>query len=195
MKCVSTTGLWAGCFLCAIVAASWAQSPDTNLAKNPGFEEWNEELRCPVDWGTWFTHVSGIVPDSDEKHGGTQSLKMTTQQTRDALHCVIQTLDVIPGQKYTFMAWVKNNKLDAMRGSATGCLSIEWKDGLDKELGRVSSGLWDKNLSRLRWELISLKNQPPPTGAVKANFVISCGDGTKEGCGSFFVDDVVITAQ
>ena len=195
MKRVSKTGLWVGCFLCAILAASWAQTPAVNLAKNSGFEEWNEESRCPVDWGAWFTHVNGIVLDGDEKHGGAQSLKMTTQQTRDAIHCVIQTLDVVPEQKYTFMVWVKNNKTDAMRGSAIGCLSIEWKDGLDRELGRVSSVLWGKNLSRLRWELVALKNQPAPAGTVKANFVVSCIDGPKEGCGSFFVDDVVITAQ
>ena len=195
MNRLSTTGLWVGCFLCAILAVSWAQTLDNNLANNPGFDEWNEELHGPVDWGAWCTHVSGIALDNDEKHGGVQSLKMTTQQTRDAIHCVIQTLDVVPEQKYTFMVWVKNNKTDAMRGSATGCLSIEWKDGLDRELGRVSSVLWGKNLSRLRWELIAIKSQPTPAGAVKANFVVSCSDGLKDGCGSFFVDDVVITAQ
>lgn len=164
----------------------------SNLLLNADFEV-REGVR-PVRWDYF---ASGGV-DSDglldsSARNGRQALILTAVGKSRAFGGVAQTVDVIPGRKYTMAAYVHTCATNPLDGTAYGQLVIEWQDAQGREIERVWGKAWGRNLSRIRWQKVEIENAEAPVGAVKAVFGIHLYDGTGRGRGAVVVDDVVVT--
>ena len=182
----------AACLVCAY-AASAEDATDKNLVPNRGFEQSvADEGSVPTDWVPFTSKNVIIVTSGAAKHSGEQSLRISAQRIPNAFQGVNFTNSVNAGSRYTFSAYVMNDKNDPLKNTATGMLVIEWKSADDKEMSRTLSKMWDPGLSKLRWEQISINNAEPPKGAVSATFGIHFCDGKSGASGSVFVDDVML---
>ena len=167
-----------------------------NLAPNSGFEEPSSpEGASPEGWNAFSSKVNGIGVSRAAKHGGQQSVKMAAQKVPEAYQGLVLDMKVSPGEVYTFSAYITNNKDDQLAGTAQGSLVIEWINANNKEVARSTSTLWDRNVSRMRWEAVSISKAKVPEDAALARFGIHLNDGKSGGKGSVFVDDVVIEKQ
>jgi hypothetical protein len=178
------------CFT-GLYAASDANS--LNLAENAGFELSLVEKDRPSGWYFFTSKAGSIALTREVKRSGEQCAKISTQKTPGAFLGLSQTLSVKPGEKYTFSVYLLNDKHDPLGGSAHGQLNIEWKDNTGKEIARITGAPWDLLVSRLRWEMYTIRNVEAPKGAVEGVFGIHLLDGEKGGQGSVFLDDVMIT--
>ena len=181
-------------FASPVGAEEKASNP--NLAPNPGFEQpTSPEGASPENWNAFSSKVNGIGVSKAAKHGGEQCMKMAAQKVPEAYQGLVLDMTVSPGDVYTFSVYVTNNKDDQLSGTAQGSLVIEWINASNKEVGRSTSTPWDRNLSRMRWESVSINKAKVPEGAATARFGIHLNDGQSGGKGSVFIDDVVIDKQ
>jgi hypothetical protein len=181
-------------FVCPARAEEKAAKP--NLAPNPGFEQpAAPEGASPENWNAFSSKISGIGVSKAAKHGGEQCVKMAAQKVPEAYQGLVLDTPVSPGDVYTFSVYVTNNKDDQLSGTAQGSLVIEWINASNKEVGRSTSTPWDRNISRMRWEAVSISKAKVPADASLARFGIHLNDGKSGGKGSVFIDDVVIEKQ
>jgi hypothetical protein len=184
------------CMAFASPAGAEEKASKPNLAPNPGFEQPTApEGASPENWNAFSSKVNGIGVSKAAKHGGEQCMKMAAQKVAEAYQGLVLDMPVLPGEIYTFSAYVTNNKDDQLSGTAQGSLVIEWINAANKEVGRCTSTPWDRNVSRMRWEAVSISKAKVPDGATLARFGIHLNDGKSGGKGSAFVDDVVIEKQ
>ena len=165
-----------------------------NLAVNPGFEE-PANAQAGIMPGQWITFTSKAIYielDRELKRSGEQCLKMTAQQVVDGYQGVSQKVPVVAGDKYTFSAFVMNDKRDPLGGTGHCQLVIEWQNDLGKEIGRKYGPISDSSLSKLRWDSTMIRNEQAPAGATLAIFGIHLSEGKKGGKGSVLIDDVLI---
>jgi hypothetical protein len=166
---------------------------DKNLIANAGFEQSvAEEGSVPAEWVPFTSKNVVIGTASAVKRNGAQSLKISAQKAPNAFQGVNYTMPVTAGSRYTFSAYVMNDKSDPLKNTANGMLVIEWKSADNKEMSRILSKLWDPGLSKMRWEQFSINNAEPPKGAVSATFGIHFCEGKEGADGSVFVDDVML---
>lgn len=186
-------------FVCmALVGPAKAEekASNPNLAPNPGFEQpTSPEGASPEGWNAFSSKVNGIGVSKTAKRGGEQCMKMAAQKVPEAYQGLVLDMPVSPGDVYTFSAYVTNNKDDQLGGTAQGSLVIEWINASNKEVARSTSTSWDRNVSRMRWESVSISKAKVPEGAATARFGIHLNDGKSGGKGSVFIDDVVIEKQ
>jgi hypothetical protein len=188
-----SVALAAGFLFLAVALASAQGTNSSNLAPNPGFESpEGPALEAPEGWSYFVSKVRGVSLSRDAKHGGEQSLQLTAQKVAGASQGILFELPVGPKERYTFSAFLTNNREDLLGGSATGGLVIEWKDEEGKEVARSVSRPWSPGLSRLRWEPFSISKIKVPPGAKRGVFGIHLNDGDGAAKGSVFVDDVLI---
>ncbi len=195
MKNISSTAVL---ILCACLAAQFpapAAAEEENLVANPGFEEPADaqDGALPASWEVFTSKETKLGITRAAKRSGEQSLRITAQGLAKGYQGVSVKLPVTPGQKYTFSAYVLNDRASSLGGTAHGQLCIEWHDDAGKELSRTYSKPWSGALSKMRWEDVSLRDQQAPKGAALAIFGIHLSEGEKGGLGSFLVDDVSIT--
>ena len=167
-----------------------------NLAPNPGFEQPTApEGASPENWNAFSSKVNGIGVSKAAKHSGEQCVKIAAQKVPEAYQGLVLDMPVSSGDVYTFSVYVTNNKDDQLSGTAQGSLVIEWINANNKEVARSTSNPWDRNVSRMRWEAVSISKAKVPEGAKTARFGIHLNDGKSGGKGSVFIDDVVIEKQ
>lgn len=179
--------------LCAWTASA-QDAKDSNLIPNAGFEQSvSEEDSLPAEW-VWFSSSKNALIGTTNvaKRNGAQSLKITAQNIPNAFQGVNYTIPVTSGSRYTFSAYVMNDRDDPLKRSAHGMLVIEWKSADNKEMSRTLGKSWDTGLSKMRWELFSINNVEPPKGAVTATIGIHFCEGQENSSGSIFVDDVTL---
>jgi len=166
-----------------------------NLVANPGFEEPADaqEDALPASWEVFTSKESKLGIIRSAKRSGEQCLRIMAQGLAKGYQGVSVKMDVTPGEKYTFSAFVMNNRAAPLGGTGHGQLCIEWHDASGKELSRQYGTLWNSSLSKMRWELVSLRDQVAPKFATTAIFGIHLSEGDKGGEGSYLVDDVSIT--
>ena len=176
---------------CACIAVSAEDTNQQNLIANGGFEQSvGEEGSMPAEWVPFSSKNFAIETTSAAKYSGAQSLKMSAQKIPNSFQGVNFIMPVTAGSRYTFSAYVLNDKNNPLKNTAHGMLVIEWKNSNNKEITRTLSKLWDPGLSRLRWERFSINNAEPPKGAVTATFGIHYCEGKDGASGSVLVDDV-----
>ena len=184
--------------LCACLAAQFpapAAAEGDNLIANPGFEDPADaqDGALPLAWEVFTSKETKLGITRAAKRSGEQSLRLTAQGLAKGYQGVSVKLAVTPGQKFTFSAYVLNDRASTLGGSAHGQLCIEWHDEAGRELSRTYSKPWGASLSKMRWEDVSLRDQEAPKLAATAIFGIHLSEGDKGGVGSFLVDDVSIT--
>ena len=179
--------------LVAAVPALYAADSE-NLAKDPGFEEPGVGEKVLLSWDFYTSKDRNISVTNIPVHSGNSSIRLWTQRRKDAHLGVSQDHEVVPKGKYTFRAFVMNDKEDKLGGTAVGNLGIEWFDAEGVEISRASSKEWTSHLSKMRWEEVEVESKAPPY-ASKVKFVIYLRDGEKAGEGGFYVDDVSITVK
>ena len=194
-------GLLASIMLLCPVLCSAGQvekPPPPNLLKNAGFEEpANGAGALPAQW----QYESSAGQRSGVTNGcrktGEQSLQMRTHGTPGGFQAIVQTVAVEAGSRYSFSVAVRNSSEDPFRGrdmsGAYGQLVIQWVDKSTQEVGRVWSPTWDHLLSRLHWELITLKHVTAPDRAANAVVGVHLYEGPSGALGSFNVDDITMS--
>lgn len=170
--------------------------PDANLALNPGFEQVNgpagEEL--PADWGFYTSSKKNVGIVGNIFRSGRCSLKVTSPRVADAHMGLVQELAVTPGKAYTFAAYVINDRSERLDGTFEGSLGIEWANAEGSEIGRDDSAPRDKDLSRLRWTVVSITATAPPLAA-RGKFVVRALEKEKPKGGACYIDDVSIVER
>jgi hypothetical protein len=180
----------------AVPARADENTAKPNIAPNPSFEQpTSPEGASPENWNAFSSKVNGIGVSKVAKRSGEQSMRMAAQKVPEAYQGLVLDMPVSPGDVYTFSAYVTNNKDDQLSGTAQGSLVIEWINASNKEVARSTSTPWDRNVSRMRWEAVSISKAKVPEGAAIARFGIHLNDGKSGGKGSVFIDDVVIEKQ
>jgi len=176
--------------------AETAETEEVNVVRNGGFELVAEgEQGYPDTWGTFTSHKDNIALVKGTSREGIQALILSAQGEAKANIGVFQRVPVEPGKKYKFAAYLMNDPTNALKGSAYGEMSIEWKDADDNEIGRVRSKSWGPGLSKKSWER-NMMSEKAPSGADACNVVITLFDGPSAGSkGAFLVDDVSITTE
>lgn len=172
--------------------ASAQDAKDSNLIANAGFEQTVAEGGVPAEWVPFTSKNVAIETTGAVKRNGAQSLKISAQKIPNAFQGVNYTIPVTAGSRYTFSAYVMNDKSDPLKDTVHGMLVIEWKSADNKEMSRTLSKLWEPSLSRMRWELFSINNAEPPKGAVSATFGIHFCEGKEVSSGSILIDDVML---
>lgn len=166
-----------------------------NLAKDPGFEEKPENADSVLaGWDFYTSKAKNVAVTNNPVHTGNASVRLWAQGRKDAHLGISQQLEVVPKGKYTFRAFVMNDKEDKLGGTAVGNLGIEWFDAEGVEISRASSKEWTAHLSKMRWEEFEVSDKAPPYAA-NVKFVVYLRDGDKAGEGGFYVDDIAITVK
>lgn len=168
-----------------------------NLAPNPSFEQpENGAEQPPEGWNVFASKDRKTMLTDKMAASGRQSLKMTAQGIVNAFQGITFHHPVSEGEKYTFEAKYIADKEDRPGGTMDVRLVIEWKREDGSEVSRtMSHPVKAAQISRLRWETMSLKKIPVPKDAVKAVFGIHLCDNDRGGSGTVYVDDVVILKQ
>lgn len=165
-----------------------------NLAPNASFElPENGADQQPVGWNVFSSKDRKTTLTDKVAASGRQCLKMTAQGLVNAFQGITFAIPVSEGEKYTFEAKCIADKEDRPGGTMDVRLVIEWKRDDNSEVSRTTSNpVKATQISRLRWETMSLKKIPVPKDAVKAVFGIHLCDNDRGGSGTVYVDDVVI---
>ncbi len=190
---------WAGAILMVLAAVPEVRggpaAEKPNLAPNPGFEAPADSDKVPPEgWSVFTTRNKTMLVSPEAKRNGSQSAKLTTQGSAGAFQGLTFQIPVTAGTKYAFSVYAINNKADPLGRTASGMLVVEWKDDAGKEISRVQGKPWDKKLSKMRWEEITVTGEAP-AGTAKAVFGIHLSEGDKGGQGTCFVDDVSVVAD
>lgn len=166
-----------------------------NIAPNFSFEELADASgKKPLGWDVFSNDKNAKIELTDKlAASGRQSLKMTATGVAKGYQGVNFSLPVSEGEKYSFDVQYIGDKDDRPGGTMDLRLVIEWKRMDGSEISRTSSTpIKAPQISRLRWETLSLKKVPVPKDAVNAVFGIHLCDNERPGSGTVYVDDVVI---
>lgn len=178
-----------------ILAASAARAADSeNLAKDASFEEPGESDKVLLNWDFYTSKDRNIALTNNPVHSGNSSVHLWTQGRADAHLGVSQSMDVLPKARYTFRAFVMNDKENKLGGSVVGNLGIEWLDAEGAEISRATSKEWTSHLSKMRWEEFEVVDKAPPF-ASRVKFVIYLRDGDRGGEGGLYLDDASVTVK
>ena len=176
-------------------AASAAETEPANLIGNPGFETpvLSQGGVAPSEpWQLFSNKLILMELSRDIKHAGEQSLKFSSQKVPNSYQGCNQVIPVKAGNKYTYSAYLINNKEDPLGGTTHIQLVIEWVNEQGKEISRDYSNPIGSSLSKMRWEILALRKKVAPAGAVTARFGIHLSEGEKGGKGSLYIDDVLV---
>jgi len=172
-----------------IAASTWAEKE--NLLANPEFEAPEDGGgQMPFAWEYYTSRRPSAHILEGEGKKGSQCLMLAAQQAPNVGQGFTQTIDVEPGERYDFEAYVKNYGKDPLNGSAFGQLVIEWLSPSGREGDRTTSEPWDRSLSRTGWKKMYIRKVEAPEYAAQAKFGIHLFDGDGGAEGAFLVDDV-----
>lgn len=159
-----------------------------NLLPNGSFEEPKGIAGSdPSEWISWDSDYNGI--GTKKAKTGNQSVYISSPpQPESHSGIYYQYNGVKPGKAYVFFCYVLNTIKDPLTKGAFGQLSIEWRKG-DKELSRNWGPTFGAGLSTTGWKLESM-TAVAPADADNCKFVIQIL--TKDGKGTFYVDDVTV---
>ncbi|HTQ12205.1 MAG TPA: carbohydrate binding domain-containing protein, partial [Fimbriimonadaceae bacterium] len=160
--------------LSALVFALVTQSP---AIANPGFED---------GMSNWSRATYGAQPvvdfDKDVKHGGAQSLRLSSTDPTDT--AIAQDVTVEPGRLYRFSAWVKTANLQTNEAPVFGTIVVQ-----EPGAGNLASGV--NHGGDTDWTQESLYFIGPSAGkAHLALFMFGWGKGT----GTVWFDDARLQA-
>jgi alpha-N-arabinofuranosidase len=161
-------------FVVASMATGFAHSADQVKLANPGFEEgvagWE-----PAVYGA----KSDIAVDSQIKHGGRASLRISSREPSDT--AVAQNVQLKPSQGYRLTAWIKTEALDPLGSPASGAVQVQSLAGADI-LGASPNMKGDAD-----WTQVKVLFVAPPDGLAHiALFFVGFGKGT----GTVWFDDI-----
>ena len=185
--------------VCALLTQALGEGGATgvNLLGNPGFDAPGGRAgEIPDRWAVFAEEKAliGIVPGRGLD--GSPCVSLGSVNIPRTFQGIMQTVGVEEGRRYTLSALVINNKEDPLQGSAYGQLVIEWRDAAGNEVGRTWGAQWKKNISRIRWELMSIAKVRAPESAVEAIIGIHLYEGIQSnGKGSFLVDGVSFVCE
>ncbi|HEY8241287.1 MAG TPA: hypothetical protein VIH35_07570 [Kiritimatiellia bacterium] len=173
---------------------AFALDLSSNLVVNAGFEAIGPSTNRAARWEPFTS--GGLAPalKTGAAKSGTNSLQLIAQGKPRSFQGVTQILDVQPGERYDMSAFVHKVSENPLKGGAYGQLVIEWLDAEGKEIERVWGPAWGKNLSRVRWEKVSIERAQAPPLAVRAVFGVHLYDGKGAASGSVLVDDIAVTS-
>ncbi len=142
-------------FISIFVSLSLAQ---VNLITNGGFEDWTGGLPDFWEFRTPGPHIQAIQ-ETDTLHGGTYSCKIYfTTQTQNQTDFTNMTSPVVPGQTYTFQAWVFDND-----PAGRTRLAIAWFDSAHQYLSINYSGSYSVDSSG--WQQLTFSKEAPANAA------------------------------
>lgn len=190
---------WLGVVFCSILIiplAGFAADIPGNLAPNPSFEiPENGAGQLPAGWNPFSSKQLKAALTDKVAATGKQSLMLNPQGVTWGAGGIWLPLPVEEGAKYTFEAKYIADKEDRPSGTIDLRLVIEWKREDGSEISRINQPVKAHQISRLRWETLSLRKVQPPKGAAKGVFGIHVCDNERSGSGTVYVDDVVILRQ
>jgi hypothetical protein len=163
------------CLLLSLLVSFTPAFGDTNLLKNPGFENGTEE---------WMDRSCKIEVAATPVHGGAKSAKAFGRT--ETWQGIKQSLlgRVTNGKTYKISAWVRLENSEA----DTVTISIEQTDDNDTKYINVVSGSANNN----GWVELSGKFTLGAAGTLKTLDVYLEGPAPDI---NFFVDDVAVSAQ
>ncbi len=178
----------SGCFIVAgvMVAAG-------NMLHNGDFEDPREGAgQLPTAWEHYSTQRQrgGLIEGNGRNDS--QCAMMKVHRAPKSGQGLLQIIHVIPGRRYDFEAYVRNDSGQPLRGNVVGHLVIEWLNEAGREVARVSSEEWGPSLSRVGWRKVIIRRAKAPERAAQAKFGIHLFEGTGPAEGAFLVDDVTV---
>jgi hypothetical protein len=147
---------------------------------NGGFEE---------GLSGWEIHVHGayprLEPDTQVRHGGKQSLRITAKELTDT--ALGQNVTLTPGQWYQFRGWVKTRALVPQDATVYGTLQVQRPGGHDGVIASAANHRGDAD-----WTAITIPFQAPPDGRARVVvFLMGFGKGT----GTAWFDDLSLVPE
>jgi len=147
--------IYALLFIIISVSFAFAQ---VNLITNGGFEDWTGGLPDFWEFRIPGPHIQAIQ-ETDTLHGGTYSCKIYfTTQTQSQTDFTNSSPSVIPGQTYTYNAWVFDND-----PAGRARLAIAWFDSAGGFLSVNYSGTYSVDSSD--WQLLTFQKEAPANAA------------------------------
>ena len=185
------------CFSTGLAPAQVKTTARENLAPNPSFEDPDgAEGTLPDAWNFYPEKTGGRFGITQESaQTGKQALRIKATGALNGSEALLNGIDVQPGDKFTFSAYVRNSKSDPMDKAVTGMLAIEWTGAYGKEIGRLTGKSWDSRLAKNRWIFVSIDTVEVPKGCTRAVFGVHLTEAKSGGKGSFLVDDVSIVKK
>ncbi len=120
------TGITVCVLLCMALAVSSPAGEKENLAPNPSFETPSDQKSpMPVGWSPFTSKLNLVVYTRELARTGDHAVKLTAQGSGPAWSGLKTELPVKGGGRYTFQAYVRNNKEDPLKGPSRGVLVIE----------------------------------------------------------------------
>jgi hypothetical protein len=148
---------------------------DSNLLKNPGFEQPNAQTTGPANWlmraGLWT---------QSEKHSGGYSASFAPDPANAWNIIVSDLIPTQPGSKYLMRGWVKN-------GSTTGSVSLGLRQVMEDLVSTVKY-TWHATQNNTDWTQYQFETTPSATAKYVQVFLWS--DAAANGTSSF--DDLVV---
>jgi hypothetical protein len=187
-------GFVAAMLVACMAQGAGAQALTANLVFNAGFEQVGAVTNRAAKWDSFSS--GGVTPmvKIGAAKSGTNSLVLMAQGKAKSYQGVTQILEVQPGERYDMTAFVHKVNENPLKGAAYGQLVIEWLDVEGKEIERIWGPAWGRNLSRLRWEKVTIERAQAPPLAVRAVFGVHLYDGKNPSSGAVLVDDVQVTS-
>ena len=180
--------------LVGILAVAAIAQPEAfaNLLANPGFEEpVQNNLSSPPEREAYSTAKINLSVTEAEHQGGVRCLQLSAQGVPHAAQGLIQHLDVVSGEKYTFSASVINDADAPLKGTTYLQLCIEWLDADGREVSRVFTRPQGQAFSKSRWTILEVEKVRAPPKAIRAVVGLHLYEGERGGKGSLLVDDVL----
>ncbi len=178
---------------CCTVASACGAGAD-NLLANGGFESGAPSAAVQA-WSVYASDGESKAAVADDLvRNGQGALILNANGAAGMFNGAVQTIDVVPGQRYEMEAFVHACGTNLLRGTAYGQLVIEWKAEDGTEVSRVWSDSWDHAMSLTAWRHVRLNNLVAPEGATKAVCGVHLFDGAEASAGAVVVDDVAMLA-
>lgn len=168
-----------------------AQEAAANLVPNPSFEDVSmSDSNLPSSWNYYCTGKQPMGKiDRTEKRSGQQSFGMSAFKTGNGGQGIVQEFFITEGERFDLEVYVREGD-EPLKGTAFGQVVVEWRNGMNKEISRVTCSPFGSTLSRTRWEKIELKKIKAPKFAKKAVIGVHLYEGESGGTGTVLVDDV-----
>lgn len=169
---------------------------DGNMLHNGDIEDPQEGAgQLPTAWDHYSTQRQrgGLIAGNGRNDSQCAMLK--AHRAPKSGQGILQVIHVIPGRRYDFEAYVKNDSEQPLKGDLVGHLVIEWLNEAGREVGRTSSEEWGPSLSRLTWRKVGIRRARAPERAAMAKFGIHLFERTGTAEGAFLVDDVTVVER
>jgi hypothetical protein len=179
-------------FTCLAIPPAFAQTaPSTttapaasNLVPNPGMEE--SETNFVRSWdGLSIGAPAEFAVDRDEKHGGTQSLRVTAKEVTRS-YVVSDAMQVAPGERLTFSAWVRTRDVPPDQGRVSALAEFSRGEGTKETFSLIGAA----KVSEPGWQQITGKIEVP-AGATTLRLRL----GLAYSLGTTWWDDVTVSAE